>query len=215
MSLTTAHRCGTVVGKELRNSESSGTRIRKPCGFFTPARFTSGGRQRYNTRKGKAARRLGSVSNLPTPTGAALRNVYLCSSHSLGDVFMTQLPAAVCFSGKSLSIIDRDGVPHLSARELARALGYKDTVSLTTAHRCGTVAGKELRNSGISGTRTRNPCGFFTPARFYVGRAAAIQHPAKGKAARRLIPVSNLPTPTGAALRNVSPWSSHESGDVL
>ncbi|AIC11216.1 hypothetical protein D934_06285 [Xylella fastidiosa subsp. sandyi Ann-1] len=90
-----------------------------------------------------------------------------------------------------------------------------DTVSLTTAHRCGTVLGKERNNSGISGTRIRNPCGFFTPARFYVGRAAAIQHPAKGKAARRLIPVVNLPTPTGAARNNVSPWSSHESGDVL
>ncbi|WCF27745.1 hypothetical protein [Xylella fastidiosa] len=84
--LTPLHRCGTVFGKELRNSESSGTRIRKSCGFFVPARFTSGGRQRYNTRKGKAARRLGSVSNLPTPTGAARRNVSLCSSHSLGDV---------------------------------------------------------------------------------------------------------------------------------
>ncbi|QPB72668.1 Bro-N domain-containing protein [Xylella fastidiosa] len=40
---------------------------------------------------------------------------------------MTQLPSAVCFSGQSLSIIDRDGVPHLTAADLARALGYKDT----------------------------------------------------------------------------------------
>ncbi|NMR01613.1 hypothetical protein HJ420_10500 [Xylella fastidiosa] len=86
VSLTHIHRCGTVVGKELRNSEPSGTRIRKSCGFFVPARFTSGGRQPYNTRKGKTARRLGSVSNLPTPTGAARRNVSLWSSHSLGDV---------------------------------------------------------------------------------------------------------------------------------
>ncbi|NMR01612.1 hypothetical protein HJ420_10495 [Xylella fastidiosa] len=43
---------------------------------------------------------------------------------------MTQLPAAVCFSGKSLSIIDRDGVPYLSARDLARALGYADERSV-------------------------------------------------------------------------------------
>ncbi|NMR01628.1 phage antirepressor protein, partial [Xylella fastidiosa] len=43
---------------------------------------------------------------------------------------MTQLPAAVCFSGKSLSIIDRDGTPYLSARELARALGYADERSV-------------------------------------------------------------------------------------
>ncbi|AIC11366.1 BRO-N domain-containing protein [Xylella fastidiosa] len=90
-----------------------------------------------------------------------------------------------------------------------------DTVSLTTVRRCGTVAAKEIKNSGNSGNRTRNPCGFFTPARFYVGRAAAIQHPAKGKAARRLFPVFDLPTPTGAARKNVSPWSSHETGDVL
>ncbi|UIX81918.1 hypothetical protein [Xylella fastidiosa] len=88
-------------------------------------------------------------------------------------------------------------------------------MSLTTAHRCGTVFGKEIKNSGSSGNRTRNPCGFFTPARFYVGRAAAIQHPVKGKAARRLLPVFDLPTPTGAARKNVSPWSSHEVGDVL
>ncbi|WP_155274698.1 phage antirepressor protein [Xylella fastidiosa] len=128
---------------------------------------------------------------------------------------MTQLPAAVCFSGKSLSIIDHDGVPHLTAADLARALGYKDTVSLTTVRRCGTVASKEIKNSEHSGTRIRNPCGFFTPARFYVGRAAAIQHPVKGKAARRLCSVFDLPTPTGAARKNVSPWSSHNTGDVL
>ncbi|RWA32195.1 phage antirepressor protein [Xylella fastidiosa subsp. fastidiosa] len=43
---------------------------------------------------------------------------------------MSQLPSAVCFSGKSLSIIDRDGTPYLSARELARALGYADERSV-------------------------------------------------------------------------------------
>ncbi|ACB92613.1 phage antirepressor protein [Xylella fastidiosa subsp. fastidiosa] len=128
---------------------------------------------------------------------------------------MTQLPAAVCFSGKSLSIIDRDGVPHLSARDLAHALGYKDTVSLTTAHRCGTVAGKECKNSVASGTRIRNPCGFFTPARFYVGRAAAIQHPVKGKAARRLATVSYPPDILRAARKNVPLGLKPQLGDVL
>ncbi|WP_058569960.1 Bro-N domain-containing protein [Xylella fastidiosa] len=44
---------------------------------------------------------------------------------------MTQLPSAVCFSGKSLSIIDRDGVPHLTAADLARALGYADERSVS------------------------------------------------------------------------------------
>ncbi|MDD0936968.1 phage antirepressor protein [Xylella fastidiosa subsp. multiplex] len=127
---------------------------------------------------------------------------------------MTQLPAAVCFSGKSLPTIDRDGVPHLTAADLARALGYKDTVSLTTAHRCGTVVGKELKNSEHSGTRIRNPCGFFVPARFTSGGRQPY-NTRKGKAARRLCSVLSLPTPTGAAPRNVSPWSSHNTGDVL
>ncbi|MDG5822488.1 hypothetical protein [Xylella fastidiosa] len=86
MSLTHIHRCGTVAGKEIKNSEHSGTRIRRSCGFFVPARFTSGGRQRYNTRKGKAARRLCSVFDLPTPTGAARKNVSPWSSHNTGDV---------------------------------------------------------------------------------------------------------------------------------
>ncbi|UIN28358.1 hypothetical protein LZ757_02325 [Xylella fastidiosa subsp. morus] len=66
MSLTTVRRCGTVSGKECKNSVHSGTRIRKPCGFFLrPHVFTSGGRQRYKTRKGKAARRLCPVSYPP------------------------------------------------------------------------------------------------------------------------------------------------------
>ncbi|AIC11137.1 phage-related protein [Xylella fastidiosa] len=119
---------------------------------------------------------------------------------------MTQLPSAVCFSGKSLSIIDRDGVPHLSARELARALGYKDTVSLTTAHRCGTVFGKELRNSEHSGTRIRNPCGFFTPARFTSGGRQRYKT-LWGKLPAVFVRFLSLPTPTGAAPRNVSLWS--------
>ncbi|NMR13879.1 hypothetical protein HJ467_09725 [Xylella fastidiosa] len=86
VSLTTAHRCGTVFGKELKNSELSGTRIRKPCGFFTPARFTSGGRQPYNTRKGKAARRLATVSYPPDILRAARKNVPLGLKPQLGDV---------------------------------------------------------------------------------------------------------------------------------
>ncbi|WP_369210809.1 hypothetical protein [Xylella fastidiosa] len=61
-----------------------------------------------------------------------------------------------------------------------RVLGNLDSrygLSLTHIRRCGTVAGKEIKNSGNSGHRTRNSCGFFTPVRFYVGRAAAIQDP--------------------------------------
>ncbi|QIS26413.1 phage antirepressor protein [Xylella fastidiosa] len=128
---------------------------------------------------------------------------------------MSQLPSAVCFSGKSLSIIDRDGTPYLSARELARALGYKDTVSLTTAHRCGTVFGKEPKNSGSSGNRTRNPCGFFTPARFYVGRAAAIQHPQGESCPPSTSGFLASRHPQVRRLRTSPLWSSHEVGDVL
>ncbi|HHW4679808.1 MAG TPA: BRO-N domain-containing protein [Xylella sp.] len=43
---------------------------------------------------------------------------------------MSQLPSTVCFSGHYLSIIDRDGTPYLSARDLARALGYADERSV-------------------------------------------------------------------------------------
>ncbi|WCF29550.1 hypothetical protein OK117_09525 [Xylella fastidiosa subsp. fastidiosa] len=87
--------------------------------FFTPARFYVGRAAAIqHPAKGKAARRLLPVFDLPTPTGAARKNVSPWSSHEVGDVFMTQLPAAVCFSGQSLSIIDRDGTPYMSAREL-------------------------------------------------------------------------------------------------
>ncbi len=61
-SLTTVRRCGTVAGKEPKNSELGGTRTRNPCGFLRLHVFTSGGRQLYNTRKGKTARRPSSVS---------------------------------------------------------------------------------------------------------------------------------------------------------
>ncbi|ALQ94942.1 phage antirepressor protein [Xylella fastidiosa] len=36
------------------------------------------------------------------------------------------LPASVDFSDVSLTIIDHDGIPYLTAADLARALGYKD-----------------------------------------------------------------------------------------
>lgn len=36
------------------------------------------------------------------------------------------LPTAVQFGGQSYPLIDRDGVPHLAARDLARALQYAD-----------------------------------------------------------------------------------------
>lgn len=44
----------------------SGSRTRQTAVFLCPA-FTSGGRRRYKTRKGKPARRLCTAFNLPTP----------------------------------------------------------------------------------------------------------------------------------------------------
>lgn len=72
----------------------------------------------------------------------------------------------------------------------------------------------ERRNSTSSGIRTRQSCGFFVPD-VHVGRAAAIQQRFGAKAARRLLAVSTLPTPTGLARRNVSPWSIRPVGDVI
>lgn len=63
-----------LTGKEPRNSERSGIRTRQSCGFFVPDTFASGGRQPYKTRKGKTARRLRSVSSLPTPLWNPPRN---------------------------------------------------------------------------------------------------------------------------------------------
>ncbi|WLE26492.1 hypothetical protein [Xylella fastidiosa] len=88
VSLTTAHRCGTVVGKEPKNSGQSGTRTRNLCGFFTPARFTSGGRQRYKTLWGKLPAVFVRFLSLPTPTGAAPRNVSLWSPLMTKETFL-------------------------------------------------------------------------------------------------------------------------------
>ncbi|MDS9990886.1 Bro-N domain-containing protein [Xylella fastidiosa] len=134
VSLTTVRRCGTVAGKELKNSEIGGTRIRKSCGFFTPARFTSGGRQPYNTRKGKAARRPISVLNLPTPTGAARKNVSLCSSHKSGDIFMSQSIIPFDFHSHVVRVVMRDGNPWFVAKDIAEALEYRWNASKSISH---------------------------------------------------------------------------------
>ncbi|WP_022949506.1 BRO-N domain-containing protein [Methylohalobius crimeensis] len=43
----------------------------------------------------------------------------------------TNLPSSIAFEGTQLSIIDQQGRPWLSAADLARALGYKDSRSVT------------------------------------------------------------------------------------
>jgi prophage antirepressor-like protein len=65
------------------------------------------------------------------------------------------LPAAVEFSGTSLTVIDRAGVPHLSAIDLARALGYADegaVARIYRAHASEFTAGmSETVDSTVSG----------------------------------------------------------------
>lgn len=45
------------------------------------------------------------------------------------------LPTAVTFDEQSLTIIDRDGMPYLSAADLARALGYSDAGIVSRIYR--------------------------------------------------------------------------------
>ncbi|MDC6416715.1 hypothetical protein LOK85_12620 [Xylella fastidiosa subsp. multiplex] len=62
-----------------------------------------------------------------------------------------------------------------------------DTVSLTTVRRCGTVVGKEPRNSiAASGYRIRQSRGFFVPVRFHGGRVTDTR-PRKGKKSACLV----------------------------
>ncbi|MGE0209945.1 MAG: Bro-N domain-containing protein [Lysobacteraceae bacterium] len=46
----------------------------------------------------------------------------------------TTRPATVTFARAELAVIYHDGQPHLSARDLALALGYKDTSAVTRIH---------------------------------------------------------------------------------
>lgn len=47
----------------------------------------------------------------------------------------TQLATTIDFSGTPLSIIDRAGVPHLTARDLSKALGYADDRAILRIYR--------------------------------------------------------------------------------
>ncbi len=77
-------------------------------------------------------------------------------------------------------------------------------MSLTHIHRCGTVFGKECKNSVHSGTRIRKPCGFY--ARTFLRREGGSDtRPARGKLPAVYVRFLTLPTPTGAARKNVSP----------
>ncbi|MDC7962749.1 hypothetical protein PRA13_02795 [Xylella fastidiosa] len=58
---------------------------------------------------------------------------------------------------------------------------HSDTVSLTHIRRCGTVFGKEPKNSGSSGNRTRNPCGFFYACTFLRREGGSHTTPCKGE----------------------------------
>lgn len=68
------------------------------------------------------------------------------------------------------------------------------------------------RNPANSGIRA-DTAGFLCPT-LLVGRGRE-HNTRKGNTVRRLFAVSNLPTPMGAARRNVSPWSLDQTGDVV
>ncbi|ACV41120.1 hypothetical protein [Xylella fastidiosa] len=87
-------------------------------------------------------------------------------------------------------------------------------MSLTTAHRCGTVAGKECKNSGNSGTRTRQIAVFL---RLHVLRREGGSHttPARGKLPAVCFRFLTLPTFSGRRVRTSPEITSHETGDVL
>lgn len=117
--LTSATALRNFNGKERKNSEPSGTRDPKR-GFFVPGASSSasGGRQRYNTRKGKTARRLGSVLTLPTPSGGCVRTAPEDISSRLGAVTMTHSPVPG-FILDAAEVLDRlssyvDGLMHLA-----------------------------------------------------------------------------------------------------
>ncbi|MDC7971291.1 hypothetical protein, partial [Xylella fastidiosa] len=112
-SLTTVRRCGTVAGKEPRNSiASSGYRIRQSRGFFVPVRFHGGRVTDKKPRKGEEVRlsgcrfrasRLLRVRRLETSPRGHLDQP--------GDVLMAQSIIPFNFHSHAVRIVMRDGNP--------------------------------------------------------------------------------------------------------
>lgn len=137
--LTPRTGAGNVAGKESKGSERSGIRARQIRGFCLPGFLRYAGRATdTRPRTGKEVRRLRSAFNLPAYQRARVKALPLGFSISRRSRLMSQLPAVVSFQSVSLPVVCRDGLPHLTARDLAHALGYADTSAVTriyAAHR--------------------------------------------------------------------------------
>ncbi len=126
-SLTTVRRCGTVAGKEPKNSELGGTRTRNPCGFFTPARFYVGRAAAIQHPQGENCppSEFGFLASRH-PQVRRLRTSPLCSSHNSGDIFMSQSIIPFDFHSHAVRVVMRDGNPWFVATDVCTALGYRN-----------------------------------------------------------------------------------------
>lgn len=118
-----------VIREERKNSETSGSRTRQPLRLFCARQFhASGGRQRYNTRKGKPARRLVSVLTLPAPLGPPRKNGSRGISTSTRSChIMATQPLVVRASMPTVTdcLIGSTTVPSVDARSLHASLGCR------------------------------------------------------------------------------------------
>ncbi|MDD0910351.1 hypothetical protein LOD75_10545 [Xylella fastidiosa subsp. multiplex] len=87
-------------------------------------------------------------------------------------------------------------------------------MSLTTVRRCGTVAAKERNNSENTAISALVSSRIFCARTFLRREGGSHTRPFGESCPPVCVPVVNLPTPTGAARNNVSPWLSHNTGDV-
>lgn len=93
----------------------------------------------------------------------------------------TTLPATLEFSGTKLSVVELGGVPHLAARDLAKALGYADDRAIHRIYRAHasefsvgmTVVVELTTTSGEKGTRVFSPRGCHLIAMFSRTKPAA------------------------------------------
>ncbi len=136
VSLTTVRRCGTVAPALANSSAGFGNPMngasrapRIPSGaFLLPPTVYDGAVRKTARSAGSCASSVPGLPILPVPSPWGLATsgdgfssrTETCTMHST-------LPASVDFSDVSLTIIDHDGIPYLTAADLARALGYKDT----------------------------------------------------------------------------------------